>query len=89
MSLDKHHEDNPPLPIRMRCKGCGHTDYDIMWQIAVHPFRKGHTIYGCPDCGELSYDVMCHNAGCSCQAGVGIPTPSGYAWLCGNHADAI
>lgn len=53
---------------------------------APHPFMAGETIYGCPNCQDVTDLVAaCDEPGCTKEAGCGTPTPTGYRVTCGAH----
>lgn len=69
------------------CHACNTVNTDNEVLKAKHPFLPATTVYGCPTCREIEeLEGICSAKGCLSKVTTGLPTKSGYRWVCGKHA---
>jgi hypothetical protein len=67
-----------------RCNWIGDSSETLK---APNPFNPNDELSACPKCKEMGViQPACDEPGCGQFASFGTPTPSGYRWVCHEHA---
>ena len=74
-------------PNRYRCYGCGWRGDEGDLLTAPSPFEPEDEIVACPNCKQVSDDLVrvCDEPGCWKEATMGTPTRTGYRRTCFTH----
>ncbi len=75
-------------PSKFLCEQCDWVGTNPL--SAPHPFIQDEFIYGCRQCGKVSYLVAaCEVVGCRSRIAGGTPTDDGYKLLCSKHFEKV